>query len=175
MFEKLIDVIMTFIEEIFPFIIINQYDLGVILRFGKYSRTLEPGFHWKIPFVDRGLTHTVVTTTLSIPAQSVTTKDEKPVVVKSVVKYNIDNIKDFLLEVYDAKDAISDMTQSIIREQINGRNWSECNDKEFDNTVTKKLRTEMKKWGIFIQKVTMTDIGIIRSMRLFNETESLKA
>lgn len=174
MFEKLIDFILSLVDDILPFVIINHFDMGVILRFGKFKKVIGPGIHFKFPFVDRSLTHTVVTTTLSIPAQSVTTKDQKQVVAKSVVKYTIDNVKDFLLEVYDAKDAISDMTQSIIKEQINNRDWIECSNNDFDNTVTKKLRVEMKKWGIQVDKVTLTDIGMIRSIRLFNETENLK-
>jgi regulator of protease activity HflC (stomatin/prohibitin superfamily) len=32
--------------------IINQYERGVILRLGKYSRTLSPGFRIIIPYID---------------------------------------------------------------------------------------------------------------------------
>ena len=38
-----------------------------------------------------------------------------------------------------------------------------------DNEITKKLRIEVKKWGINVEKVTLTDIGLISSIRLFNE------
>ena len=33
--------------------IINQYERGVVLRLGKYSRTLEPGFRVIIPYIDK--------------------------------------------------------------------------------------------------------------------------
>lgn len=49
------------------------------------------------------------------------------------------------------------------------RTWQQCNDDDVDNEMTKKLRIEVKKWGISIESVTMTDIGITRSIRLFNE------
>ena len=33
--------------------IINQYERGVVLRLGKYSRTLNPGFRVIIPYIDK--------------------------------------------------------------------------------------------------------------------------
>ncbi len=170
MLDKLLDFIINFIEDILPFFVVKEYQQAIVLRFGKYYKTCEKGFYWKIPFVDDPMKDLVTTTTLTIPSQSITTRDEKQLVVKAVVKYNIDDIKAFLLEVYDAKDAISDTAQAIIKEQITIRDWAECNNIKVDNEITKKLRAEVKKWGIYIDKVTLTDIGIISSVRLFNET-----
>ena len=152
-----------------PFYTVKQYEMGVILRGGKFLRVTNPGFHFKIPFFDDVIKSVVVVTTLTIPVQSITTKDNKDVVIKSVVKYTIDDIKSFTLNVYDAIDAISDTTQAIIKEQITTKTWEQCRNPNVDNEITKKLRTEVKRWGINIEKVTLTDIGIIRSIRLFNE------
>ena len=173
MFDKLLDFIINFIEDILPFFVIKEYEGAVVLRFGKYYKTYEKGFYWKIPFVDNPMKDFITTTTLTIPSQSITTLDEKQLVVKAVVKYNIEDIKAFLLEVYDSKDAIADTTQAIIKEQVTTRKWEDCNNLKLDNDITIKLRREVKKWGIYIDKVTLTDIGIIKSIRLFNETEAI--
>lgn len=169
MFDKLIEFLVSIIDKILPFWIIKEYDNGILLRFGKYKKTLKPGIHFKLPFVDEIITHHVVTSLLSIPVQSLTTKDKQQIVVKSVVKFIVEDVKPLLLEVYDATDAISDVTQSIIKKQIHIRTWDECNDDDVDNEITKKLRAEIKKWGIYIESVTMTDMGISPSVRLFNE------
>ena len=174
MLDRLIDFILSIIEEILPFFVIKEYEGAIILRFGKYYKTYSKGIYFKIPFVDNPIKDFITTTTLTIASQSITTKDEKQLVVKAVVKYNIEDIKAFLLEVYDATDAISDTTQAIIKEQVNMRDWKECNNIELDNEITKKLRREVKKWGINIDKVTLTDIGIIKSIRLFNETSVIQ-
>jgi regulator of protease activity HflC (stomatin/prohibitin superfamily) len=170
MFDKLIDVIINFIEDIIPFVFIKEYDRAIRFRTGRFHKTCGPGLVWKIPFFDKVETTTIVTTTISIPTQSVTTSDEKQLVVKSIVKYKIVDIKAFMLNVYDATDAISDTAQGIIKEQITAKTWAECTDNELDNTITKKLRTAVKHWGIEVEKVTLSDIGIIKSLRLFNET-----
>jgi regulator of protease activity HflC (stomatin/prohibitin superfamily) len=72
--------------------------------------------------------------------------------------------------VYDAQDAISDMTQSIIKNIIMDKSLVECTDSEIDNTLTKKSRVEARKWGVEIQQVTLTDLAPIRSFRLINDT-----
>jgi len=169
MFDKLIEFLLNIIEDIMPVFFVKQYNNGILLRMGKFVRIVKPGVVFKIPFLDKIEVVTIVTTTLSVPTQSVITKDKKQLVVKSVVKYKIADVELFMLNVYDSTDAISDITQAIIKEQISLRTFEECTDNDFDNTVTKKLRVEMKKWGIEVDRVTLTDIGQIKSLRLFNE------
>lgn len=172
MLEKLVDIILEFAQELAPWTVVNTFSGGIILRWGKYHKTLEAGFYWKIPFVDRVHEDIVMTTTMELPPQTLTTKDQKQVVVKTIVKYDITDIKQFMLSVYDAKDAISDISQGIIKKTIAALEWEQCNDNELDNTITKKIRVELRKWGINTQQVTFTNIGIIRSIRLFNDKDT---
>jgi len=108
-------------------------------------------------------------TTLSLDAQSLYTLDKQNIVVKAVIKYKIGDVKTFLLEVYDAQDALSDMAQSIIKNVIMSMTLEECTDQELDNTLTKKVRVEARKWGVEIQQVTLTDLAPIRSFRFIND------
>ena len=128
------------------------------------------GIHFKIPLIDEVLDQHVVVTTLSLDAQSLYTKDKQNIVVKAVIKYKISDVKTFLLEVYDAQDALSDMSQSIIKNVIMSMSMDECTDSELDNTLTKKVRVEARKWGVEVQQVTLTDLAPIRSFRLINDT-----
>jgi regulator of protease activity HflC (stomatin/prohibitin superfamily) len=109
-------------------------------------------------------------TTLSLPSQSLYTKDKQNFVCKSVIKYRISNVKMFLLEVYDAKDALSDMTLSIIKDVITSLPSEKCIDPSIDSLLTKKARVEARKWGVEIQQVTLTDIAPIRSFRIINDS-----
>lgn len=170
MFDRLIDLITNWIEQLLPFFIVRDYEECVVLRFGKFHRTVTKGFHWRIPFVDEPMTQHVVVTTLNLSPQSLYTTDKQNIVVKGVIKYRISDVQTFLLEVYDAQDAISDMTQSIIKNIVMSKTMDECIDPEIDNTLTKKARVEAKKWGVEIQQVTLTDLAPIRSFRLINDT-----
>jgi regulator of protease activity HflC (stomatin/prohibitin superfamily) len=169
MFDKLVELLTNWWIELKPMVIIRDYEEAVLLRFGIFKRVLKPGIHFKIPMFDEVIDQHVVVTTLSLDAQSLYTKDKQNIVVKGLVKYRIADVKIFLLEVYDAQDAISDMSQSIIKNVIMSMTLEECTDSELDNTLTKKVRVEAKKWGVEVQQVTLTDLAPIRSIRLIND------
>lgn len=169
MFDKLVELIIQWIEQLLPVVIIPSYEEGVRLSFGKFKKVLHPGIHFKIPFFDEILRQHVVVTTISLPAQSLYTIDKQNFVVKGVIKYKISDVKTFLLEVYDAKDALSDMTMSIIKNIVISIPAEKCIDPELDTLLTKKARVEAKKWGVEIQQVTLTDVAPIRSYRMIND------
>ena len=169
MFDKLIEIITNWWLQLTPVIIVRDYEGAVLLRCGKFYSVLEPGLHFKIPLFDEVIDHHVVTTTLSLDAQSLYTLDKQNIVVKGVVKYKISDVKIFLLEVFDAQDALSDMSQSIIKNVIMSMTMEECTDQELDNTLTKKVRVEARKWGVEVQQVTLTDLAPIRSYRFIND------
>jgi hypothetical protein len=54
------------------------------------------------------------------------------------------------------------------------KTMEECIDPEIDNILTKKARVEVKKWGVEINQVTLTDLAPIRSFRLINDVISNK-
>jgi regulator of protease activity HflC (stomatin/prohibitin superfamily) len=172
MFDRLVDFILQFLEQVLPFKVVPQTDMGIRLRLGKFKEVLEPGFHWKISFADDILSHSVLWTTYSTPAQSLTTKDERDVVVKMIIKYRVIDIKTFLLEVWDAIDAISDMTQGIAFDIVKGRTWEELQHDDLKNHISRKARLEAKRWGIEIETVTLSDLAKIRSIRLLNDAGS---
>jgi regulator of protease activity HflC (stomatin/prohibitin superfamily) len=170
MFDKLIEIISNWWLQITTVIIVRDYEEAVLLRFGKFKSVLKPGMHFKIPMFDEVIDQHVVVTTLSLDAQSLYTKDKQNIVVKAVIKYKISDVKVFLLEIYDAQDALSDMSQGIIKNVIMSMSMDECTDSELDNTLTKKVRVEARKWGVEVQQVTLTDLAPIRSYRLINDT-----
>jgi len=169
MLDKLIDFILNTIEDINPIFFVKEYQEAVVLRGGKFLKVETKGPHLKIPFVDEVIKYHTVWTTLTLPAQSLVTLDGTNVVVKGMVKYRVTDIKTFVLEVYDSTDAISDICQATIKNIIMCKPWRECIDLEIDNIISKKSRVELKRWGIEISQVTLTDIAPIRTIRLINE------
>lgn len=169
MFEKLIDVLLNFLEQLMPVQIIKQYQKGILFRLGKHKKELKPGIHFKIPFLDDVDYYGIATTTLTLPVQSIVTKDGISVVVKGVVKYKIDNIVIFGIEVSDAIDALSDMSCGIIFDLITNKTYQETREMNMTKVITALVKNEAKKWGIAVNKVTFTDYSPMKSLRLFNE------
>ena len=82
MFDKLIALIQQFLNELMPLFIIDEWDEAIILRNGKFLKTVKAGLYFKIPFLDSIWKYTVITQSIDIPPQSVTTADGYNVVVK---------------------------------------------------------------------------------------------
>ena len=169
MLEVIRDLILAIWNEMKPFIVINEYEEAVVLRFGVFKKSIQKGIYFKIPFVDEVMAHHVVITTLNLPSQSLVTADKKSIVVKAMVKFRIADIKTFMLEIWDKQDAISDIGQGVIKNVVMAKTWEECTDIEIDNTISKKIRAEVKKYGIEIIQVTLTDISEMRSIRLISD------
>lgn len=179
--ERIVDYLLGLINDIMPFTVIPHYNRGVRLRFGKKagehwmrsSTVLSHGFHWKIPFGDDIMEHMVKTTTMNVSEQSVTTKDGFSIVVASVVKYNVRDVETLLLEVDTAVDALNDMVKGIIRSKIIETNWAECNDSSLSGKISKQVKHEAAKWGIEVEEITLTDLGVMRSVRLLMDLEKV--
>ena len=147
------------------FYVIDEFEFGVVLRWGKFHKVVNCGFHWKWCFSDMVIvTHNTITT-LETKPQTLTTKDDESIVISSIVKYKIDNPKIFLLEVNDVIDAINDITHREIKKIVINKTWlelRELKDEEIKNNVFK----EAKKFGIKIYYITVSTLAKIRTIRL---------
>jgi regulator of protease activity HflC (stomatin/prohibitin superfamily) len=168
MLDKLLEILLQFLDDILPFTVVDHYDRGVRLRLGKPKGQLEPGFHWKWPFADKVLSHMVKTKTINLIEQTITTKDKQSIVIKAVVKYEVCDVETLLLEVNDPVDALADMVQGIIRDKIMVKDWSECNDDKLTAEISRAAKAEAKKWGLTILQITLTDLALMRSIRILN-------
>lgn len=177
MFDRLIDVILALGEDLKFWIVIPIFNQALRLRGGvhydrkgKPYKIMNPGFHWKIPFWDQPQEHTIVTTTMGTGVQSLITKDGKQVAVAAIVKYSIKDITLFVTEIYDAVDALNDLTKAKVMMIINAKTYDECRDTlELSNQISIKVRAEVKKYGIDVEQITMTDFVETPSYRLFTD------
>ena len=84
MFERVVDFIADSWGLLRPLFVVSQFEGGVILRFGRYYRTVGPGLHWKIPLADNAITTSTATTTMALRPQTLTTMDDITIVVNEL-------------------------------------------------------------------------------------------
>src|ERR1700730_11145264 len=113
MFDKLIDLLVTWIRLLFFGFTLKSYQRGVVLRFGVFHRFATPGFHFKWPFAIEECHYVNVTVeTMMVGPQSLTTRDDKSIVVSSVVTFKVNEaeaeVRKYLLEVEGAQQVIED-------------------------------------------------------------------
>ena len=170
MIEQLIALIGGFWEQILPLYTIDQFEKAVVLRFGKFKKVVGPGLHWKMPFFDVIMSDSVVTDTYNLPPQSLTTSDNKEIVTSAVVRFHISDIKKFKLEITDEESAIQDICLGAIMTALTSKSWQDCQDRTINTHITNQVKKEVAEYGITVEKVRLTDLAKVRSIRLFGGT-----
>jgi regulator of protease activity HflC (stomatin/prohibitin superfamily) len=167
MLDRLVDLLVRFGMDMLPFVIIEQWNSAVQLRYGKFIKVLYPGIHFKIPFFDSVMECPVITQSVNLPSQTLTTLDEQSIVLKSIIRYKVNNIQTFLLKVMHANDVLIDTTQGMIRDVVELTKWEDLTN--VNETITNKVKDYVVRWGIEIEAVTITDLGIVKSFRIFGD------
>jgi membrane protease subunit HflK len=119
---------------------IHPEEIGVILRFGKFVRTTEPGLHFKLPLGIEKLTRVPVQRQLKLEFGFRTTRpgvqseykitpemlqeavmltgDLNVVVVEWIVQYKIKDAYKFLFKLRNVEETFRDMNEAIVREIV---------------------------------------------------------
>ena len=168
MFDKLIELIVTFIHDILPFKIVDQWEGGVHLKFGKFYRVVAPGLNWKMPFFDKIWVTPVITQSVHLKPQTLTTLDDRSIVLTTIVRYHVFNVQSFLLSVMHANDVLVDTTQGIIRDIVETTNWEDLVD--LTNYVTPEVNEQVMRWGITVEAVKFPDLSEIKTYRIISDT-----
>ncbi|WP_157281646.1 FtsH protease activity modulator HflK [Pelomonas sp. Root1237] len=113
------------------FFIVQEGQQGVITSFGKYSKTVEAGFQWRLPYpfqaheiqpvsqlrqVEVGRSSVVAATGLR--DSSMLTQDENIVDIRFTVQFTIRDLRDFLFENRDPEQAVLLAAESAVREIV---------------------------------------------------------
>lgn len=97
---------------------VDEKERAVILRFGQYVDTVEPGLHLYFPGIEQKFQERVTELRTYNLRQQMLTKDENIVEVSMSVQYNITNIKDYVLNVTKPLVSLEEATQSALRHVV---------------------------------------------------------
>jgi membrane protease subunit HflK len=97
--------------------IIDQAERGVVLRFGKYHRTLDPGFNITLPRPFETTTPVNISNVRSIEDRGqMLTQDENIVELNYTVQYRVLDPLKFLFNVRDPEPTLQDAAESALRD-----------------------------------------------------------
>jgi len=167
MIDKLLDLIVNFIDLFRFWQVIKDYERGVVLRLGVFHQELAPGLHWIRPLgIDNVLIDNVVPRTVALGAQSLMTKDGVTVAVSAVVTAQIRYIRKALLEVEGVDHALVDSCSASVAEHVARSTWDELRATAGAETLLKECRKQAFQYGIEVSRVQLSDITTCRVIRL---------
>ncbi len=142
-------------------LIVPQKTAVIVERLGKFSRTLDAGFHILIPFIDRAAyKFTLKEQVVDIPAQVCITNDNVSVEVDGIIYLEVQDAHKAAYGIDNYLRAASQLAQTTLRSAIGKIDL----DRTFEERV--KINTEVidaidqaaLSWGVKVLRYEIKDI-----------------
>ncbi len=148
--------------------VINQYERGVVLRFGRVRGNVkDPGLRIIIPIVDQMRKVNMQIVTLPVDSQKIITKDNVSIDVSAVAYYQVTDPVKSVVEIQNVVSATYQIAQTTVRNIVGQSALDEVLSET--TAINEKIKTVLeaatKKWGIFVSTVEVKDIQLPDSMQ----------
>jgi regulator of protease activity HflC (stomatin/prohibitin superfamily) len=152
--------------------IVPQQNAFVVERLGKFDRTMAPGLHLLVPFIDRlAYKHSLKEIPLDVPSQVCITKDNTQLTVDGILYFQV---TDPMRASYGSSNyivAITQLAQTTLRSVI-GRMELDKTFEERDAinaAVVQALDEAASNWGVKVLRYEIKDLTppaeILRAMQ----------
>ena len=152
-------------------VVVPQQSAYVVERLGKYSDTLNAGFHILLPFVDTiRYRHSLKETAIDIPEQICITRDNVQVAVDGILYLKVLNPERASYGISDFHFALSQLAQTTLRSEI-GKIELDRTFEERTNIniqVVNELDKASESWGVKVLRYEIKNItppkGVLDAM-----------
>jgi len=161
--------------------LVRQGHAGLVERLGRFDRTLAPGLHLKLPFVERVSAYASVRErVLDVPAQRCITKDNAPLTADAVIFYRINDLERACYAIDDYEVGLSNLVLTQLRSEIGVLSLDEtfCAREALNAILLREANAVTAHWGVDVTRVEVRDIlpspEIVSAMELQMAAERRK-
>ena len=143
--------------------IVPQSQIYVVERFGKYTRSLNPGLSIIIPYIDK-VAHKVSILERQLPEFqiSVITKDNVEVKLETTVFFRIVDPGRTVYRIKDVNEAVNTTASSIVRSAAGKLELDELQSsrESMNSEIANNLQQAADVWGIDVTRTEIIDVII---------------
>ena len=163
--------VQQFLEYIFNsfkiWIIIQPWEAGLRVRMGKHVKKLKGGMYFKIPYLDSVYVQEIRLRVLSMPIQTLTSKDGKSITMAASMGYIINNIEKVYQTLYHPELTLINMAMAEITEYIANTDATLISFSEIQDRIITKMNEQ--DYGIDVQYYKMNNFAIVRTYRFIQD------
>ena len=142
--------------------IVPQQHAYVVESLGKYSKTLDAGFHILIPFVQKiAYKHSLKEAAIDIPEQICITKDNVQVGVDGVLYMQILDPRGASYGIQDHVFAISQLAQTTLRSEIGKIDLDRTFEERaaINSNIVREVDLASNPWGVKVLRYEIRNIN----------------
>lgn len=146
---------------------INEYERGILFRFGKFKRVLNPGWKMVIPIIDFYKKVDIRTKAVDVPEQETITKDNVSVKINAVIYYKIFDASKSILAVEDYYYAVGQLAQTTMRNVVGSVTLDEllAEREKISEEICNIIDKATDPWGIKVENVELKDVSLPQEMK----------
>lgn len=148
--------------------VVQQSEVYIVERLGKYHGTLGAGPQFIVPFLDRIRAKVDLREQImDVPPQSVITKDNVTIRIDTVVFYQITDARKAIYEIQNLRVAVQNLTTTTMRDVVGKMDLdSTFSSREQINIQLRQILDEgTDKWGCKVNRVEIKDIDPPKDIR----------
>lgn len=146
---------------------VNEYERGVKLRFGKYSKILNPGWHVILPIIESMSKVDIRTKAVDVPEQDAITKDNVSIRINAVLYYKIFDASKAVLAVENFRFAVAQLAQTTMRNAVGAVTLDDLLSErdKISEEICKVVDLATDPWGIKVENVELKDVSLPEEMK----------
>lgn len=147
--------------------VVQQYQRGVVFRFGRLVGERSPGLNFIIPYVDQMIKVDMRVETLVVEPQEVITRDNVTVQVDAVVYFQPLNAVDTIIKVQDYAAATSQIAQTTLRSVLGQSDLDEllAHRDRINARLREIIDGQTEPWGVKANIVEIKDVLLPDNMQ----------
>lgn len=165
---EIINQIIGFIKNLFDFwFVIMPWEQAVFVRAGSRVRILNNGFYFKLPFLDKVFIQSKRMRMIDVPIQTISTKDNKTVTIRSCISYSIDDIYKLYNTIAQPEMTLSGIVMSNIAQYMRSVDSTTASALAAEKYVNQKLNNE--SFGLKDVSIKVTSWCEVKTFRLIQD------
>ncbi|RKF60485.1 putative band 7 family protein R614 [Golovinomyces cichoracearum] len=150
-----------------PYKSVSQGNVGLVTKFGRFSRTVDPGLIRVNPLSERLIEIDVKIQITEVPQQVCMTKDNVTLHLTSVIYYHVISPHKVAFGISNVRRALIERTQTTIRHIVGARVLQDVIERreEIALAIEEIIEAVASGWGVQVESMLIKDINFSNELQ----------